>query len=168
MSNFPSTNNQRYWKILKPNNGAGERSIWSNDSEIINDIKLFLEYIENNPKKINIGHYKGEQVDIKVDNVPNKWSFAAWMGVSYQSLMKYQKLYPEVFGWFESICYGNIFQGAMIGTYNANLASRYLGLADKREVTGNQIVEVNLYIPKVEPPKQIEAALDEFDDLTWE
>lgn len=72
---------------------------------------------------------------------------------------KLNSAFSQVIAAIESVIYQQKFEGAAVGAFNANIISRDLGLADKRDITNNTIV-VN------QPDDDENGSSTEQDDIT--
>lgn len=100
-----------------------------------------FDWIHSHPKRKQlVFHHKGE-VTRTYETLERPFTFnllAMVMGVSFQCLDGYRKRegFEEAMQWIDHVIYTQKFEGAAVGTLNANFIARDLGMADRSEVTG--------------------------------
>lgn len=100
-----------------------------------------FDWMHKHPKRRQVtAHYKGSFVRT-YETLERPFSFhglSMVLGISYTGLQNYRerKEFSEVMEWIDGVIYTQKFEGAAVGTLNANFIARDLGLAERNEVTG--------------------------------
>lgn len=100
-----------------------------------------FDWMVRHPKKRQVtACYKGVFVKTTEDleRPFTHHGLAMVMGISLTGLNHYRERdgFAEVMDWIDGVIYTQKFEGAAVGTLNANFIARDLGLAEKNEVTG--------------------------------
>lgn len=98
-------------------------------------------WLHTHPKRKQVlFHHKGAVVRTyeTLERPFTKNAVAMCMGISIQCLDGYRTRegFEDVMAWIDGVIYTQKFEGAAVGTLNANFIARDLGMADRNELTG--------------------------------
>ncbi|MEG0848525.1 MAG: terminase small subunit [Myroides sp.] len=134
-----ATLGNKYYKLRSKD---GRNKIFENSEDLNTEIeKYFHEKSEsfiNKPDIIKSGDLAGENIQIKIDDFPTKEELAIYLGFAkWESLKNYKEYtedFLEVITWAETVIYNWKFKMASVGSINANIIARDLGISDKQDV----------------------------------
>ena len=124
----------QFWKQRTKH---GRDKIFSSPEALWEAAIEYFEYTDS--RKWNVVDYKGkdiERVEIPTDTPYTLHGLCIFLDVNTAYFRQFKddsKDFSTVITRIEEIIYTQKFEGAAVGAYNANIISRDLGLADKRE-----------------------------------
>lgn len=133
---FPKGN--KYWHLRTK---TGRNSKWDNPQQLLDDCISYLEWVDKNPLwEEKPFSYQGDIViaNVNVMRAATLNGLQMHIGISDQGWLNY-RVKPDFVGvieYVEKAIYEQKFTGAAANLLNANIISRELGLADKKELTG--------------------------------
>lgn len=125
----------------------GRDKIFATPNDLWDSAVEYFEYTDTRTwNKIDFKGKEIERVEIPVSAPYTLTGFCIFLGVNTKYFSDFkiaQKDFSEVIMNIEHIIYTQKFEGATVGTYNANIIARDLGLSDKQESTVNH--SLNIY-----------------------
>lgn len=141
----PKGNN--YWEFR---NKHGRDFTYTPDA-FLNEAVKYFEYMSlrvwNKKEAIKSGELAGTLIDIPTLTPLSSESFCLFADISMETFRNYKSNKDPYKGFFDvathvqTIIDSNQFEGATVGAYNPNIIARKLGLADKKEHSGE------IYLP---------------------
>lgn len=135
-----------YWQFR----GKHGRDFKYTPEAFINESLKYFEYMSskvwNKMEAIKSGELAGNLIEIPTKTPLSAESFCLFMDISMDTFRNYKsnedsyKDFFDVATHVQTIIDSNQFEGATVGAYNPNIIARKLGLADKKEHSG----ELNL------------------------
>jgi len=127
---------EQYWQ-RRPD----KTQVFETADELYAAAAAAFDWLHTHPKRKQVlFHNKGAVVRTyeTMERPFTKNAVAMCMGISVQCLDGYRKRpgFEEIMEWLDGVIYTQKFEGAAVGTLNANFIARDLGMADRSEVTG--------------------------------
>lgn len=127
---------EQYWQ-RRPD----KERVFATPEELYEAASAAFTWLHTHPKRKQVlFHNKGTVVRTyeTLERPFTKSAVAMCMGISTQCLDGYRKRagFEDMMAWLDGIIYTQKFEGAAVGTLNANFIARDLGMADRSEVTG--------------------------------
>lgn len=132
-----------YWKLTK---NSGQPKKFKNPEELLQSALNYFKWADENPwiKKdiIRGGHNAGSEIDIKLQRPYTIEGFCLFNNVTRQTFLNYESKdeyaeYFDVIAYIRATIETNQLEGATVGSYNANIISRKLGLEDSKKLSGD-------------------------------
>lgn len=101
----------------------------------------YFNWVATHPlKEAQLFHYKGaiKEHDRNLMRAFTITGLCTYIGISYRTYLNWtgDERFKDAIEFINDVIYTQKFEGAAAGLLNANIISRDLGLADKRELTG--------------------------------
>lgn len=136
---------QSFWKVTRDKVGRPPK--FATPEELAEACAEYFQWVEDNPLK-EAKFYQSDGVpgthDMNRMRVMHIGALTTFIGVGRQtwyqwkdpSDARYRPEYADIIKWAEETIQGQQLEGASGGQLNANIISRLLGLADKKEHSG--------------------------------
>lgn len=129
-------------KFYRLRSKDGRDKVFENADNLLLKINEYFEEVEertiDKPEMLKSGDLAGTQVTLRVDDFPTKEELATFLGFAkWESLKNYKEYssdFLEVITWAETQIYNWKFKMASVGSINANIIARDLGISDKQDV----------------------------------
>ncbi|CAJ28400.1 terminase small subunit [Yersinia phage PY100] len=145
----------------------GRPPIWDSPLDMWHEACKYFEWCTENPIL---------EDDVKTDNgslvhivrhkprIMNKWGLCTFLNVDYKTFKGYEKKteFLPVIEQIESIIASQSYEGAAVGMFNANLVSRYMGLADNQNVQQDVTSSDGSMSPKGMTDEELAEALKKY------
>jgi len=140
-------NGNQFWKIAanigRPRKFETPEKLWKLASE-------YFMWCDEHPWKVNqvvkAGDHFGEQVSADTARPYTYAGLCLYLGIMQQNLNNYanKEEFQYVVNKIKETIYTQKFEGAAVGSFNANIIARDLGLTDKQDVNLNNNTTVKL------------------------
>lgn len=125
---------------------AGKPRKFKTPQDLYNKFQEYIKWVDDNPwikkEAIKSGEMCGQLIDVPYQRPYTLTGFAVFCKCCLQTIENYgnKDMYPEYFGVFkemETTFTSQKFEGAVVGSFNAHIIARDLGLKDKSEIDHN-------------------------------
>lgn len=129
----------RYWELRDK---SGREKIFNTPADLWAACCAYFEWAKEHPwykkEAIKSGELAGEIIDIPTERPFTISALCIHLNISRKTweLYKKRKDFIPITDTVDEIIWSQLFEGATVGAFNANLVARKLSLADKSEVTG--------------------------------
>ena len=146
---MPAPKKNQFWKLRDE---SGRKKLFETPELFFEKAIEYFKWADENPiiktDAVRGGQNAGDILEIPIQRPYSIEALCIYLGITYQTFKNYEKNenykdFFEVFAYVKQIIENNQFDGATVGTYNANIIARKLGLADKSEVTSDQNINLN-------------------------
>lgn len=151
------------WRQMK----VGRPPIWETPEEMWEEACKYFEWCTENPIL---------EDDVKTDNgslvhivrykprIMNKWGMCTYLNITYPTFQRYSKMpeFSSVVTAIEEVISSQCFEGVNSGHFNANIVSRYMGLADNQNVQQDVTSSDGSMSPKGMTDEELAEALKKY------
>lgn len=128
--------NAQYWS-KRP----GKDRVFQTPADLMDAAIEAFTWLHTHPKRKQVIFHNKGAITKTYETLERPFSIhavAMCMGISLQCLNGYRERpeFAEALAWIDGVIYTQKFEGAAVGTLNANFIARDLGMADRSEVTG--------------------------------
>lgn len=145
---MPAPKGNKYWTKRKKD--GKERKL--TPIELLDEAYEYFQWCEDNPMYKNEvlrgGSRAGELIEIPIERPKSINGLCNYISICERTFRNYEDVedYVPITSHIRSIIEQNQFDGAVIGIYDSNIIARKLGLADKKEIGGNNGDPLNIEI----------------------
>lgn len=165
-STMAATTNNQFWKARSKH---GRKLKFDTPDKLWAACQEYFEWVEENPlQESKIFCYQGEVITAKVDKMRAMTigGMCIFLGIDQSTWFNYVRRedFLKVTGDVTEIIKTQKFTGAAADLLNANIISRDLGLADKREHSGPGGEPLQIITSEMSPKEAAEAYASTLDD----
>lgn len=150
----------------------GRELIYGSPDLLLEEAYNYFDWCKKNPfhkrEVIKSGIRAGDVIKVEVDRPYTIEGFCVYAGISVQTFSNYgeREDYFAVVTHVREVIRQNQLEGAIVEAYSPNIVARLLGLADKKEFTGEGGKDLTINItPKNSTKEAIDKATDTKDTL---
>lgn len=136
---MPAPKGNQFWKLIDE---PGRKKLFKSPQDFLDKAYKYFEWADANPwyknEAIKGGELAGTIIKIPIQRPYSLKALCLFIGITENTFRNYEKndnykVFFSVFSHIRDIIENNQMEGATVGTYNANIIARILGLVDKHE-----------------------------------